>query len=196
MNHENQTFKSNVAGYLANHSIVVPTCFTDNNGGRGLHNGHVYNFDLQTMAAPGHVHIQGGAFLVLLTIMANRGLATGFFTSNINAMWLEGPSGAATAHANLPPAGINFIFTVSLGGCSVYINGGQIFHNPHNVVPVGVPANQRLVDPYPGTAGNFDQTCAVAYFTGGAWHIGGSVPHDNGPFHRTHAGSGYRYLGY
>lgn len=196
MDRQNQLFISNVANYLANHSIIVPTSFTDNNpAGRQLANGHVYNFDLQTLNAPGQVNVQGANELVLLTEMAHRGRGTRFRTWTITAMWLNGPAGGGLVTANLP-VGINYIFTESLGGCSVYINGGQIVHNFAGIVPGGVPAGQQVAPPYPGTAANFDQTCAVAYFTAGAWHVGTSVPHDVGPFHRTHAGSGYRYLGY
>jgi hypothetical protein len=196
MDRQNQLFIANVANYLANHSIIVPSSFTDDNpAGRRLANGRVYNFDLQTMAPGGHVNVQGAAELVILTEMAHRGRGTWCLTRTITAMWLRGPAGAGQVTANLP-VGINYVFTESLGGCSVYINGGQIVHNFAGVVPGGVPANQQVTHPYPGSAGNFDQTCAVAYRVAGAWHVGTSVPHDVGGHHRVHAGSGYEFLGY
>jgi hypothetical protein len=197
MNGQNKLFMNNVAGYLANHSIIVPTCFTDNNGGRGLVSGNIYSFDLQTLAAGGTVNVQPGAAgnLVILAVMANRGAATGCWTRGINAMWLAGPPGVGVVANNLP-VGINHVFTESLGGCSVYIQAGQIRHSFNGILPPGTLANQGVLPPYAGTAGNFDQTCAVAYCAAGVWSIATSVPHDVGPFHRVHAASGYRYMGY
>jgi hypothetical protein len=197
MDGQNQLFMHNVANYLANHSIIVPTDFSDNHGGRGLTSGQVYTFDLQLMAPGAHVNVQGAASLVILTAMTHRGRAVGWLTRGINAMWLAGPPMNGVSHANLP-VGVNYVFTESLGGCSVYVdvNGGQITHTYAGVVPAHVPPHPQVTHPYPGTAANFDQTCGVAYVGGGVWNVGVSVPHDVGPFHRTHAPTGYRYLGY
>lgn len=197
MNGENQLFMNNVATYLANHSIIVPTNFTDNHGGRGLVNGQVYVFDLQAMAPGGNINVNGGTPLVILTAMAHRGSPVGWATRGINAMWLDGPPMNGISHANLP-IGVNYIFTESLGGCSVYVNGGQVTHTygGAGAVPGGVGAGAQVTHPYPGTLGNFDQACGVAYLAGGAWNVGTSVPHDAGPFQRTHAPWGYRFMGY
>ncbi|SEA41511.1 hypothetical protein [Microbulbifer marinus] len=196
MNGQNKRFIANVANYLANHSIIVPTCFTDNHNGRALVSGQIYNFDLQIINPAAHINIQAPAAgnLVLLTVMQNRGTNVGHWTRGINAMWLAAPPGQGISSHALP-VGTNYIFTESLGGCSVYIQAGQIYHNYAGNIPAGVPANQQVSHPYAGAVGNFDQTCAVAYQAGG-WNLGSSVPHDNGPFHRIHAPSQYRYLGY
>jgi len=110
-------------------------------------------------------------------------------------MWPDGPPGHGITSHYLP-AGTNYIFTERLGGCSVYIQAGQIWHSSAGIVPGGVPAHQQVAEPYAGTAGNFDQTCPVAYQVRGVWNVGTSVPHDVGPFLRTHAPSQYRYRGY
>ncbi|WP_207000343.1 hypothetical protein [Trinickia mobilis] len=195
MDGENQLFMHNVANYLATRSIIVPTDFTDP-GGRRLTNGQLYQFDLQPMAAGNEVHVQGAAVLVLLTVMAHRGTAAGRYTHGITAMWLAGPPMGGRNTAPLP-AGANYVFTESLGGCSVYIQGGNIIHDYSGNVPGGVAANQQVSEPYAGSvAGHFEQTCAVAYLAGGAWHIGTSVPHDVMGYQRTHTASGYHFLGH
>ena len=112
-------------------------------------------------------------------------------------MWLAGPLGEyKPSSAPLPPVGVNYVFTESLGGCSVYIQGGQIKHSYSGTVPNGVAANEQVSEPYAGTQANFTQTCAVAYRTAGGWTVGTSVPHDVSLLNRTHAASGYKYLGY
>jgi hypothetical protein len=198
MHHQNQRFTNNVANYLANHSIIVPLDFGNALSARHLNNGVAYQFDLQIMTVAGsgiNVQPAAAAGLVILTQMAHRGRAVGGSTNPINAMWLDGPGGGAN---NAPlPGGVDYIFTESLGGCSLYINAaGQIVHNPGGALPGGVLAGQAVAPPYAGAAPPFDQTCGVAYRVGGVWHVGTSVPHDAGPLNKIHAASGYQYSGY
>src|SRR4051812_15337462 len=105
MHGENQLFMHNVANYLANRSIIVPSDFSDPGHLRQLANGHIYQFDLQPMAALGRVAVQGGTPLVILTVMAHRGRGAGGQTRTINAMWLRGPGAGGVTQANLPGAG-------------------------------------------------------------------------------------------
>jgi hypothetical protein len=190
MNGHNKRFMANTPGYLNSHSIIVPISFVTLGDPRCLQNGHVYVFDLQDLQQPNHINAQNGTSVVLLTEQQHRNKGVGSFTKAINAMWLDGPDGG-TSSSNLPGQGINYIFTESLGGCSVYIDNGRIHHNPSGKVPNGAVA---VSEPYQGSNGVFAQTCAVAYFTNGQWNIGTSVPHDAGGFRRQHA-SGYEYLG-
>lgn len=204
MDGQNHLFKNNVETYLRRHSIIVPSNFMSGLDGRDLVNGLVYEFDLQRMTPGEQVRIQPevAGNLVILTILANRGRARGRRTNGINAMWLAGPPDRGASSADLPGAGTNYVFTESLGGCSVYISNGRIIHEPSGLVPDGVDADQQVRPQYVGRKVNFDQTCAVAYKVGGMlcgtakWKVGTSVPHDAGGFGMPHGASRYLFSGY
>lgn len=201
MDGQNKLFKSNVASYLRSHSIIVPSSFTDI-GERRLINGRAYMFDLQIMTSR-HVRVKPevGTNLVILTVLAHRGRAEGFWTSGIYAMWLGDASHPNSTKHSLP-AGANYVFTQALGGCSVYIQKNEIVHDYHGRLPADapIPVGKRVAPPYSGTEGDYGQTCAVAYRVGSGttaeWRIDTSVPHSAGGHEKSHAASGYKYRGH